>query len=75
MLTHGNCAMVFVIHNQSFFILGGNPSYNFLLDVMTYNTSHALRLRIIYNNSMVINLTICPCTCYIPSETKNLVAL
>jgi hypothetical protein len=55
MLTHGSCAMVFVIYNQSFSILGIAPSYNFLLDVMTYNTSHSLRLKIIYNNSMVIN--------------------
>ncbi len=76
MLTHGSCAMVFVIHNQSFPILGRTSSYNFLLDVMTHNTFHSLKLRTIYNNNMVINLKKCPHTCcYILSETKILVVL
>jgi len=76
MLTHGSCAMIFVIHNQSFAILGRTSSYNFLLDVMTHNTFHSLKLRTIYNNSMVINLKKCPCTCCsILSETKFLVVL
>jgi len=54
-LTHGSCAMVFVIHNQSFFILVIIPFYNFMLDAMTHNTSHSLRFKTIYNNNMVIN--------------------
>jgi len=76
MSTHGNCAMVFDIHNQSFLILGRTFSYDFLLDAMTHNTSHLLRFKTIYNNNMVINLKNCPCICYsIASEPKFLVML
>jgi hypothetical protein len=55
MSTHGSCAMVFDIHNQSFLILGRIFSYDFLLHVMTHNTLHLLILKKIYNNNMVIN--------------------
>jgi hypothetical protein len=55
MSTHYSCGMVFVIHNQSFFILSRILSYKFLLDAMIHNTSHLLRLKTIYNNNMVIN--------------------
>jgi hypothetical protein len=76
MLTHGSCAMVFVIHNQSFPILGRSFSYNFFLDVMTHNTLHSLKLRTIYNNNMVINFKKCSCTyCSILNELKVLVVL
>jgi hypothetical protein len=76
MSTHGSCAMVFDIHNQSFLILGRIFSYNFLLDAMTHNTSHLLRFKTIYNNNMVINLKKCPRTCCsIPCEPKILVVL
>jgi len=76
MLTYGNYAMVFVIYNQSFLILGITFFYNFLLDVMTRNTSHSLRFKIIYNNNMVINFLKCAHTCCsIPSEPKFLVVL
>jgi len=74
--THGSCAMVFVIHNQSFLILVRRLSYNFLLDVMTHNTLQSLRFKIIYNNNMVINLKKCSCTCcFIPNEQIFLVVL
>jgi hypothetical protein len=56
MSTHGSCATIFVIHNQSFPILVKSLSYNFLLDAMTHNTLHSLRFRTIYNINMVINL-------------------
>ncbi len=70
MSTHGSCAMVFVIHNQSFPILGKTLPYNFLLDVMTHNTFHLLRFRIIHNNNMVINFLKCPRTCSTPMNQK-----
>jgi hypothetical protein len=76
MLTHGSCAMVFVIHNQYFPILVRSFSYNFLLGAMTHNTLHSLRFRIIYNSNMVINLKKCSCIyCSTPNEQKNLVVL
>jgi hypothetical protein len=46
----------FLLYISIFSILGKTLYYNFLLDTMTHNTSHSLRLRTIYNNNMVINL-------------------
>ncbi len=71
MLIHANCAMVFVIHNQSFPVLGRTLPYNFLLDVMTHNTFHSLRLRTICKNNMVINFFKCHILVLLQMNQKN----
>jgi hypothetical protein len=52
MTTHGSYGMIFVIHNQPFFMLGEILSNPFnLLDVMTQNTSHSLKLKVIHKGT------------------------
>jgi hypothetical protein len=37
MMTHDNCAMFFVIHNQAFLALGKTLTYFFLLHILVEN--------------------------------------
>jgi hypothetical protein len=59
---HGNCAMVFVIHNQTFFTLGKTLTYLFLFHIVAQNASHSLRLTSIHNSNKVIKFEKCSCT-------------
>ncbi len=49
---HGSYAMIFIIHNQTFLMLGEILSNPFnLLDAMTQNTSHSLKLKAIHKGT------------------------
>jgi hypothetical protein len=61
-IIHDNCAMVFVIHNQTFFTLGKTLTYLFLFHIVAQNAFHSLRLTSIHNNNKVIKFEKCPRT-------------
>jgi hypothetical protein len=63
MMIHGSYAMVLIIHNQSFLILGRVLIYLFLLHIVAQIASHFLRFANIYNNIKVIKFKEPPRIC------------
>jgi hypothetical protein len=74
MTTHGNCAMVFIIHKQTFSTLGKTLICLFLLHIVAQNASHSLRFSNIHNNIKVVKFKEPQRTCWsLPCALEPLV--